>query len=83
MKTQQKETQTALVELGKFPNDFYRDFADTGVEQLENDLEAADQAAVEMKETVEAMRQELEDQYQQRDTTTVQISQYSVRSRTY
>ena len=41
------------------------------VEQLETDLAAADQAVVEIKATAEAMRQELQDQYEQRDTTTV------------
>jgi structural maintenance of chromosome 2 len=73
MKTQQKETQTAQVELGKLPILFYRDFTDMSAEQLETDLVAADQAVVEIKATAEATRQELQDQYKQRDTTTVRI----------
>lgn len=44
------------------------------VEQLETDLAAAEQAVVEIKAAAEAMRQELEDQYKQRDTVTVRIS---------
>lgn len=73
MKTQQKETQTAIVELGKFPTLFYTDFADINVEQLEADLMAADQDIVNIKSTAEKMRQELLNQYQQRDAVTVRI----------
>ena len=71
MKTQQKETQTVMVELGKLPVPFCRDFAYEGAEQLEADLAAADQAVVEIKATADAIRQELQDQYKQRDTITV------------
>ena len=80
MKTQQKETQTATVELGKLLIPFCRDFAYEGAEQLEADLAAADQAVVEIKATADAMRQELQDQYKQRDTTTVRSLRYSVGS---
>jgi hypothetical protein len=50
------------------------------VEQLENDLVAAEQAVVEIKATAEAMRQELQDQYEQRDAITVRIPRYSLDS---
>jgi len=46
-----------------------------GTEQLETDLAAAEQAIADIKATAETMRQELQDQCKQRDTTTVQISQ--------
>lgn len=41
------------------------------VEQLETDLTASDQAVVETKATAEAMRQELQEQYKERDITMV------------
>lgn len=47
-----------------------------GTEQLETDLVAAEQAVADIKAAAEAMHQELQDQYRQRDATTVQISQY-------
>lgn len=50
-----------------------------GVEQLETDLAAAEQTAADIKVTAETMRQELQDQYEQRDTTTVQIQQCCLR----
>jgi len=49
-----------------------------GTEQLETDLADAEQAIADIKATSETMRQELQDQYKQRDTTTVQISQRSL-----
>lgn len=73
MKTQQKETQTAMVELGELLILFYPDFADMNAEQLETDLTAADQGVEDMKAAAEVMRQELQDQYKQRDATTVRI----------
>ena len=44
------------------------------VEQLETDLAAAEQAVADSKAAAEATRQELQDQYKQRDATTVRIS---------
>lgn len=52
-----------------------------GVEQLKTDLAAAEQAVADIKVTAEAMRQELQDQYEQRDTTTVQIQQCCLKVR--
>lgn len=52
------------------------------IEQLETDLAAAEQAVVDIKATAEAMRQELQDQYEQRDITTVQVSQRCLGYRT-
>ena len=43
-------------------------------EQLETDLAAAEQAVADSKAAAEATRQELQDQYKQRDATTVRIS---------
>ena len=45
------------------------------VEQLETDLAAAEQAVVDAKAAAEATRQELQDQYKQRDATAVRILQ--------
>lgn len=44
------------------------------VEQLETDLAGAEQAVLDIKATAEAMRQELQDQYEQRDSITVRNS---------
>ena len=75
MKTQQKEMQTVTLEFGEFRILSYLCFSDVGTEQLETDLAAAEQAVADIKATEEAMRQELQDQYKQRDATTVQIPQ--------
>ena len=40
-------------------------------EQLRTDLAAAEEAVVDIKTTAEAMRQELQDQYKQRDASSV------------
>lgn len=75
MKTQQKEMQTVTLELGKRRVLLCPGFADVDVEQLQTDLAAAEQAVVDIKATAEAMGQELQDQYKQRDANTVQSPQ--------
>lgn len=71
MKTQQKEMQTATLELGTLCVFSYLGFSDVDVEQLETDLAATEEAAANIRAATEAMRQELQDQCKQRDATTV------------
>ena len=52
-----------------------------GVDQLETDLAAAEQAVADIKVTAETMRQELQVQCEQRDATTVQIQRCYLRAR--
>ena len=80
MKTQQKEMQTVTLELGEFLILSYMSFSDVDVEQLETDIATTEQVVADMKATAEATRQELQDQYEQRDTTMVQIPQRSFES---
>ena len=73
MKTQQKEMQTVTLELGELRILSHLGFSDVDTEQLETDLAATEQAVADIIATAQAMRQELQDQYKRRDTTTVQI----------
>lgn len=50
------------------------------IEQLETDLTVTEQAVVDIKATAETMRQELQNQYKQRDATTVRIPQRCMES---
>jgi len=50
------------------------------VEQLETDLAVTEQAVVDIKATAETMRQELQDQYKQRDATAVRTPQRRLES---